>query len=217
MSHFLLSFALVFLFVSCKKNPAVPEVDPIFQEKKRPPYNEVVMSKVQMREHDEEYQEVNPNFANDYQDAQREFQNKAPKDIVAMQNNQEETPLTIQKIRDDTGQTPSFEEDFTVSEPQPTIPQPKTQSTSVVDTSSSIPTGEYELQAGAYKNEVGAKATIQKLEKSGIANIRLDNINGNYVIRITDTIPLNTRADASKFLQKVIDQSRHYDIMVVKK
>lgn len=228
MLHFVLSCFLLFLFTSCKKDPAIPEVDPVFQEKKRPPYNEVVMSKVQMREHDAEYQEVNPNFANDYQDAQREFQNKNPRDIVAMQNNRDETPLTIQKIRDDTQQIPNFNEEdeenlnkedyleedvIPTSNPEPVTPQQKTQSY----TTTTIPTGEYELQAGAYKNELGAKATIQKLEKAGVKNIRLDNINGNYVIRITDISPLNTRADASKFLQKVIDQSQHYDIMVVKK
>ena len=62
--------------VSCKKDPEIPEIDPIFQEKKRPPYNEVVLSKIKSRENDPEYQELNPNFANEYQDSQREYERR---------------------------------------------------------------------------------------------------------------------------------------------
>lgn len=73
--------------ISCKKDPELPEIDPIFQEKKRPPYNEVVLSKIKSRENDPDYQEVNPNFANEYQDAQREYERKSLNQSVVNQVN----------------------------------------------------------------------------------------------------------------------------------
>ena len=45
--------------ISCKKDPELPEIDPIFQEKKRPPYNVVVLSKIKSRENDHDYQAEN--------------------------------------------------------------------------------------------------------------------------------------------------------------
>ena len=37
------------------------------------------------------------------------------------------------------------------------------------------------------------------------------------VIKITGDKPFRNRTEASQFLQKVIEKSQHYDIMVVKK
>lgn len=245
---------------ACQKDPEVPEVDPVFAEKKRPPYNHVVLEKVKMREHDEGYQEVNPNFANDYQDAQREFAKQEPKDIVSMQNQTqpEVEALTVQKIRDDakvleklpdpapmevstndTFQSPVQD----VSSIEPKIPQkPISDGFDKIPQSASTPDAPpvakslaaikgiekdspvqndteslFEIQAGSYKNPEGANKIVQKLKNAGVQNIRIDEASGIHTIRITSDKPLRTRAEASQFLQEIIEKTQHYDIMVVKK
>ena len=219
-------FAFLTVLQACQKNPSIPETDPIFQEKKRPPYNDAMMSKVQNHEHDADYQEVNPNFANDYQDVQREFRNKSSEDVMLMQqpkSNQNYDPLTIQKIRDDAnkmqntnpynqGQEQEIDNtDYTLT------PSQSTQFSNSAQQSSSASEGLYEIQAGSYQSEVGARAIVQKLENAQVKNVRIEKINGMNVIRITGDKPFNDRAEASKFLQKIIEKSQHYDIMVVKK
>ncbi len=226
MTKFLLFFAFLTVLQACQKNPSIPETDPIFQEKKRPPYNDAMMSKVQNHEHDADYQEVNPNFANDYQDVQREFRNKSSEDVMLMQqpkSNQNYDPLTIQKIRDDAnkmqntnpynqGQEQEIDNtDYTLT------PSQSTQFSNSAQQSSSASEGLYEIQAGSYQSEVGARAIVQKLENAQVKNVRIEKINGMNVIRITGDKPFNDRAEASKFLQKIIEKSQHYDIMVVKK
>ena len=212
--------------ISCKKDPELPEVDPIFQEKKRPPYNEVVLSKIKSRENDPDYQEVNPNFANEYQDAQREYERKSlnqsavnqvntstqpsTSDIIQTQASPKQyEPLTVQKIRDDSS---------VLTNPAPTVQQPK----QIEITPSQVqpmgqPTGEvFEIQAGSFKSEEGAKQVVQKMQKAGF-NVRIDKINEANSVRITGAQPFTTRAEASKFLQEIIDKTQHYDIMIVRK
>ena len=212
--------------ISCKKDPELPEIDPIFQEKKRPPYNEVVLSKIKSRENDPDYQEVNPNFANEYQDAQREYERKglnqsavnqvntstqpSTSDIIQTQaSSKQYEPLTVQKIRDDSS---------ALTNPAPTVQQPK----QIEITPSQVqPTGQstgevFEIQAGSFKSEEGAKQVVQKMQKAGF-NVRIDKINEANSVRITGSQPFTTRSEASKFLQEVIDKTQHYDIMIVRK
>ena len=207
--------------VSCKKDPEIPEIDPIFQEKKRPPYNEVVLSKIKSRENDPEYQELNPNFANEYQDSQREYERRrlnqsalnkvntseqlSTSDIIQTQAAQKQyEPLTVQKIRDDSS---------AITTPEPT-PQPKQIeiAPSQVQSASEV----FEIQAGSFKNEEGANQVVQKMQKAGF-NVRIDKINDASSVRITGAQPFTTRSEASKFLQEVIDKTQHYDIMIVRK
>ncbi len=215
--------------ISCKKDPELPEIDPIFQEKKRPPYNEVVLSKIKSRENDPDYQEVNPNFANEYQDAQREYERKSlnqsvvnqvntstqpsANDIIQTQTPQKQyEPLTVQKIRDDSSA-------LTNPAPVQTLPaQPKQiEITPSQVQSAGQSTGEvFEIQAGSFKSEEGAKQVVQKMQKAGF-NVRIDKINDTNSVRITGSQPFTTRSEASKFLQEVIDKTQHYDIMVVRK
>ena len=212
--------------ISCKKDPELPEIDPIFQEKKRPPYNEVVLSKIKSRENDPDYQEVNPNFANEYQDAQREYERKglnqsavnqvntstqpSTSDIIQTQSSPKQyEPLTVQKIRDDSS---------ALTNPSPTVQPPK----QIEITPSQVqPTGNstgevFEIQAGSFKSEEGAKQVVQKMQKAGF-NVRIDKINEANSVRITGSQPFTTRSEASKFLQQVIDKTQHYDIMIVRK
>ena len=185
MTKFLLFFAFLTVLQACQKNPSIPETDPIFQEKKRPPYNDAMMSKVQNHEHDADYQEVNPNFANDYQDVQREFRNKSSEDVMLMQqpkSNQNYDPLTIQKIRDDAnkmqntnpynqGQEQEIDNtDYTLT------PSQSTQFSNSAQQSSSASEGLYEIQAGSYQSEVGARAIVQKLENAQVKNVRIEKI-----------------------------------------
>ena len=225
MTKFLLFFTFLVVLQACQKNPSIPETDPIFQEKKRPPYNDAMMSKVQNHEHDADYQEVNPNFANDYQDVQRDFRSKSHDDMTLIQpkTNQNYDPLTIQKIRDDAnkmqnanpynqGQEQEIDNtDYTLT------PAQSTQFSNSAQQTSSASEGLYEIQAGSYQSEVGARAIVQKLENAQVKNVRIEKINGMNVIRITGDKPFNDRAEASKFLQKIIEKSQHYDIMVVKR
>lgn len=224
----------IFALASCQKNPEIPEPDSLFQrEKKRPEYNENMISK--SNEYDSEYQE--PSFLNDPQstpyNSSNENYNTNPYTVQQIRSNAEDQSFSqyqqpYQEKKNHYDEKPAEQTQPSVEQIQPSIPQPKSQefstpqsysppSHSTPTTTTSTETGEYELQAGAYRNEAGAKSTIEKLESAGVKNVRLDDLNGNYVIRITDDIPLNTRAEASQFLQKVIDQSHHYDIMVIKR
>ncbi len=231
---------LLLAFSSCQKNPPVPDVQPIFRDKKRPPYNHVIMSKIKRREHNDDYQEVNPNFANEYQDAQREFSQTKPEEIMIIQQESNDDALTIQKIRDDAialqdislkeqvineaqkideDEIPTQEEEIdeieipTQDEEVDEIPSQEEE----VDSNLIKPIGGvYEIQAGSYTNKLGAQNVIQKLEKHSIKNIRLETIQDMYLIRISGDKPLNTREEASKLLQSIIDKTQHYDIMVVK-
>lgn len=216
------------VFSSCQKNPPVPDVYPIFRDKKRPPYNHVIMSKIKRREHNDDYQEVNPNFSNEYQDAQREFSQTKPEEIMIIQQEGNNDALTIQKIRDDAlalqdislkeqvineaqkvDEIPTLDEEVDEDE----IPTQEEE----VDSKIIKPIGGvYEIQAGSYTNKLGAQNVIQKLEKHSIKNIRLETIQDMYLIRISGDKPLNTREEASKLLQSIIDKTQHYDIMVVK-
>ncbi len=206
-------------FVSCKRDPELLDIDPIFQEKKRPPYNEVVLAKIKSRENDPDYQEVNPNFANEYQDAQREYERKSlnnneinkvnatsepsTSDIIKAQPPVKQSePLTIQQIRDDSS---------VMTTPQPQL-QPINIPPSNVQSTSEI----FEIQAGSFKSEDGAKQVFQKMQNAGF-NVRIDKMNDTNSVRITGEKPFTTRADASKFLQEVIDKTQHYDIMIVRK
>jgi hypothetical protein len=227
MTKFLLFFTFLVVLQACQKNPSIPESDPIFQEKKRPPYNDAMISKVQTREHDADYQEVNPNFANDYQDVQRDFRSKSSDDTLIQQpkSNQNYDPLTIQKIRDDANKiqnanpySQSQKQDYEHDNTDYTLtPNQSTQLSNSAQENSPGSEGIYEIQAGSYQSDVGARAIVQKLENAQVKNVRIEKINGINVIRITGEKPFNDRAEASKYLQKIIEKSQHYDIMVVKK
>ena len=227
MMKFLLFFTFLVVLQACQKNPSIPEADPMFQEKKRPPYNNAMMSKVQNHEHDADYQEVNPNFANDYQDVQREFRNKSSEDVMLMQqpkSNQNYDPLTIQKIRDDANKMQNTnpynqgqEQEYIDHTDHTTTPNQSTQFSNSAQQNTPTDEGLYEIQAGSYQSESGARAVVQKLENAQIKNVRIEKINGMNVIRVTGEKPFSDRAEASKFLQKIIEKSQHYDIMVVKK
>ncbi len=207
--------------LSCKKDPELPEIDPIFQEKKRPPYNEVVLSKIKSRENDPEYQELNPNFANEYQDSQREYERRSLNQAALNKVNTSEQqstsdiiqtqvaprqyePLTVQKIRDDSSAI-TTPESTPAPKPIETIPS-QVQSTGEV----------FEIQAGSFKSEEGANQVVQKMQKAGF-NTRIDKINDTNSVRVTGSQPFTTRTEASKFLQEVIEKTQHYDIMIVRK
>jgi cell division protein FtsN len=193
-------------FTSCKKNPEIPEVEPMFQTKKRPPYNEVVLSKIKNRENDPDYQEVNPNFANEYQDAQREFEKaQSTQDIIKTQSKSREyEPLTIQKIRQDTAQTPTQP----IIEVQPSQTQSTTQSVQ----SNEI----FEIQAGVFRNESSAQQVLKKFTDAKI-NARIEKINDANTVRITGEKPFTSKSEASKYMQEVMEKTQHYDIMIVRK
>jgi len=221
IARLVLAFIILSTFFtsSCKKDPEIPEIDPIFQEKKRPPYNEVVMAKIKSRENDGDYQEVNPNFANEYQDAQREFeksqnQNPSTQDIIKTQSEQKEyKPLTVQKIRDDSAslgdmqksQLSNTSQDVVQPSAQPSVQQLQVQNAEI-----------FEIQAGSFKSEEGASIVAQKFKDAGI-NARIDKVGDINFVRIVGSKPFTTRSEASKYLQEVIDKTQHYDIMVIRK
>lgn len=225
--------SILVLLQACEKNPSIPEADPMFQEKKRPPYNDLLLNKTGSKA---DYRVVDPNFANDYQDTQREFmQNKNDGSFGAHTQTENTKPLTIQRIRDDSAQMNNtmnngeFMAEYQEPEQiKPAAPKQNTAQTTRVYQSEPIQpqvtqshntaTGDvFEIQAGSYNSKTGAMNVVQKLESHGINNVRIDDGGSRYTVRVTGEKPFTTREEASHYMQQIIEKTQHYDIMVVKK
>lgn len=191
--------ALTLFLGSCiKKNNDGLEIN---QPRYKPVHNEKLMQKMPPQD-SSGYQPVEENFSETYKNTQN-YENE----YTPAQNTQPQNDFVFNKPAR-SSQVP------VIQNTQGTYPSVNSMNTSY----NSNNEGVYEIQAGSYKNSQSAQSIAQKLSQGNVGNVRIDTReDGTNVIRITKNTPLQTREEASQFLQEIISKTQHYDIMVVKK
>lgn len=74
----------------------------------------------------------------------------------------------------------------------------------------------FEIQAGVFKNYETANSVMQKFQNLNFAIPRIESYGDMNKVKITSIEAIETEDQAYEFLQKLIDKTQHYDIMIVK-